>query len=244
MMAARAPSRVLGGHRPYTRADVQTVVGPARSARHRRGRPRCGLGRSRDVRTDTVTFAGRRAVDAGDGRPTAAATRPRPDTQVRARPPRRPPPAATPPPRASGPPRLAYAAFLRRVNDDRATVERLNGALSTAAQAQDPAAVRHAAVDILDFVDAERDWLRDHPPADCYAAAHASAGAMLDAYGAAADAFIAWAETGGGFAGLSALGKALDAAQAASDALTASVTRSRRRRARHDRRSRRRPSGT
>ena len=44
---------------------------------------------------------------------------------------------------------------------------------------------------------------------------------MLDAYGAAADAFITWAETGGGFAGLGALGKAVDAAQAASDALTA-----------------------
>jgi hypothetical protein len=131
-----------------------------------------------------------------------------------------PAPVATPRPRASGPPRLAYAAFLRRVNDDRATVTTLNGALSTAAQAQDPTAVRHAAVDILDFVDTERDWLRDHPPADCYAAAHASAGAMLDAYGAAADAFIAWAQTGGGFAGLGALGKAIDAAQTASDALT------------------------
>jgi hypothetical protein len=99
-------------------------------------------------------------------------------------------------------------------------VTTLNGALSTAAQAQDPTAVRHAAVDILDFVDTERDWLRDHPPADCYAAAHASAGAMLDAYGAAADAFIAWAQTGGGFGGLGALGKAIDAAQAASYALT------------------------
>ena len=80
--------------------------------------------------------------------------------------------------------------------------------------------MRRAAVDILDFVDSERDWLRDNPPADCYAAAHASAGAMLDTYGAAADSFIAWAETGGGFAGLAALGEALDAAQVASDALT------------------------
>lgn len=106
------------------------------------------------------------------------------------------------------------------MNADRATVQTLNGALSAAAQAQDPAAVRHAAVDILDFVDTERDWLRENPPADCYAAAHVSAGAMLDAYGAAADAFIAWAQTGGGLAGLGALGKAVDAAQVASDALT------------------------
>src|SRR6478735_8635797 len=137
-------------------------------------------------------------------------------------------PSATPaapapskaPPRASGPPRLAWAAFLARLNEDRSTVEGLNAALTTAAQNQDIDAVKAAPVDVLDFVDAERDWLRDHPPADCYAAAHASAGAMLDAYGAAADAFIAWAQTGGGFAGLGALGKAIDAAQAASDALT------------------------
>ena len=127
---------------------------------------------------------------------------------------------ATQPPRASGPARLAYADFLRRLNDDRTTVERLNATLTTAVQALDPVAARQAAVDILDFVDAERDWLRENPPAACYADAHASAGAMLDAYAAAADGFIAWAETGGGFAGLGALGKALDAAQAAGDALT------------------------
>jgi hypothetical protein len=130
-------------------------------------------------------------------------------------------PAATVAPRATGDPRLAYAAFLIRVNDDRTTVQRLNAALSTAAQAQDPKAVRTAAVAILDFIDGERDWLRQHPPADCYAAAHVAAGAMLDAYGTAADAFIHWADTGGGLAGLAALGDALDAAQTASTALDA-----------------------
>jgi hypothetical protein len=145
---------------------------------------------------------------------------PSPSSEPSATPPAAPSTVATTPaPRASGPPRLAYAAFLRRVNDDRATVERLNAALSGAAQAQDPGAVRRAAVDILDFVDTERDWLRENPPADCYAAAHASAGAMLDAYGSAADAFIAWAQTGGGLAGIGALSEALDAAQTASDAL-------------------------
>src|SRR3954454_1658182 len=147
---------------------------------------------------------------ASSGEPSASPSPPVPSTAAR-----------TPAPRASGPARLAYAAFLRRVNDDRATVETLNAALSSAAQAQDPAAVRRAAVDILDFVDTERDWLRENPPADCYAAAHASAGAMLDAYGTAADAFIAWAQTGGGLAGIGALSEALDAAQTASDALTA-----------------------
>jgi hypothetical protein len=124
-------------------------------------------------------------------------------------------------PRATGDPRRAYAEFLLRVNDDRTTVQRLNAALSTAAQAQDPPAVRTAAVAILDFVDGERDWLHQHPPADCYAAAHAAAGAMLDAYGVAADAFIHWADTGGGLAGLAALGDALDAAQTAGTALDA-----------------------
>ena len=130
------------------------------------------------------------------------------------------PPTPTTPPRASGPPRLAYAAFLNRINDDRSTVEILNAALSSAAQTQDPTAVRRSAVDILDFVDAERDWLRENPPAACYADAHASAGAMLDAYAAAADAFIAWAQSGGGIAGLGALGQAVDAAETAGDALT------------------------
>lgn len=131
------------------------------------------------------------------------------------------PAAPTDPPRATGDPRLAYAEFLLRVNDDRATVEGLNRDLATAAEAQDPDAVRKAAVAILDFVDLERDWLREHPPAECYATAHAAATAMLDAYGLAADRFVTWAATGGGLDGLVALGEALDAAQDAADALTA-----------------------
>jgi hypothetical protein len=127
---------------------------------------------------------------------------------------------ATAAPRTSAAPRLAYAAFLRRVNADRATVERLNANLSAPVQAQDPAAARPAAVAILDFVDQERDWLRDNPPAECYASAHASAGAMLDAYGTAANAFIKWADSGGGLAGFAALGDAVDLAQRAADAST------------------------
>ena len=122
---------------------------------------------------------------------------------------------ATTPPRASGPPLLAWAEFLARLNEDRSTVEGLNAALTTAAQAQDPDAVKAASVDILDFVDVERDWLRDHPPADCYAEAHGAAAAMLDAYGTAAERFIDWSASGGGLAGLPALGVALDAADTA-----------------------------
>ena len=119
------------------------------------------------------------------------------------------------PPRASGPPRLAWAEFLAHLNEDRSTVDDLNAALTTAAQNQDVGAVKAASVDILDFVDVERDWLRDHPPADCYAAAHGAAAAMLDAYGTAADRFIAWTATGGGLGGLPDLGDAVGAADAA-----------------------------
>ncbi len=119
------------------------------------------------------------------------------------------------PPRASGPPRLAWAEFLAHLNEDRSTVDGLNAALTTAAQAQDTDAVKAASVDILDFVDVERDWLRDHPPADCYAAAHGAAAAMLDAYGTAADRFIDWTATGGGLGGLPALGDAVAAADTA-----------------------------
>lgn len=128
--------------------------------------------------------------------------------------------ADTAPPRASGPPRVAYASFLLRVDGDRATVNGLNTALSEAAEAQDTDAVRRVALDILDFVEVERDWLREHPPAECYAAAHAAANAMLRAYGTAAERFIDWATAGGGLDGLLALREAVDAAQVAADSLT------------------------
>jgi hypothetical protein len=131
------------------------------------------------------------------------------------------PPAATRAPRATGAPRLAWAEFLSHVNDDRSTVAGLNQALATAAEAQDLDTVRKAAVDILDFADAERDWLREHPPADCYVAAHASAGTMLDAYAMTAERFIDWTAAGGGLGGLAALGVAVDAADAARLALSA-----------------------
>ena len=131
---------------------------------------------------------------------------------------------ATAPPRASGPPLLAWAEFLARLNEDRSTVQGLNAALTTAAQAQDADAVRAASVDILDFVDAERDWLREHPPADCYAEAHGAAAAMLDAYGTAAERFIDWTTSGGGLGGLPALGVAIDAAETARAAFATFVT--------------------
>jgi hypothetical protein len=44
---------------------------------------------------------------------------------------------------------------------------------------------------------------------------------MLEAYCTAADAFIKWADTGSGLAGLAALGDAVDLAQTAASASTA-----------------------
>jgi hypothetical protein len=115
----------------------------------------------------------------------------------------------------------AYAAFLARLGDDRTTVDGLDRDLTNASNATDLDAVRKAAVAILDFVDVERDWLLGHSPADCYADAHASAMAMLEAYGAAADRFVDWSTTGGGLNGLPALGRAAEAAGTAQAALTA-----------------------
>jgi hypothetical protein len=123
-------------------------------------------------------------------------------------------------PRTSRDPHLAYGDFLSRVNDDRSKVDQLNNALSAAVTAGDRAAARTAAMAVLDFVNGERKWLVDHPPADCYAAAHAAGIAMLDAYQTAASDFVEWAGTSG-LSGLVALAKAGDAANAATDAFTA-----------------------
>ena len=138
-----------------------------------------------------------------------------------------PTPAVTPTPEptpkvlSTGDPRLAYAEFLLRANDDRTTVETQNDALAAGIDDQDRDAVRKAAVDILDFVDSERDWLREHPPAACYADAHHAAGSMLAAYGTAADRFIAWTKAAPGLDSLAALARAAEAARTAGDALTA-----------------------
>ena len=109
---------------------------------------------------------------------------------------------------------------MARVNDDRSTVDGLDRDLTNASSATDLAAVRTAAVAILDFVDVERDWLLGHPPADCFVDAHAAAMAMLEAYGGAADRFVDWSTTGGGLNGLPALSRAADAAKTAQAALS------------------------
>ena len=207
------------GEAPYTRDDVTSTMDAAGRCRARdpgggAGRRTTGPGARADRLPDRV----RRAPAGRHLERTAVRRYERdgPDPDDAAQHTLRDPghhPEADAAARASGDPRLAYAEFLLRVNDDRTTVQSLNNALSTAAQAQDLPAVRKAAVAILDFVVVEYDWLREHPPAECYAAAHASARAMLDAYSTAADMFVKWADTGGGLSGLAALGDALDAAQ-------------------------------
>lgn len=129
--------------------------------------------------------------------------------------------ASTPQPRSTGDPRHAYAEFRSRADDDRSTVEDLNVTLQAAIDNTDRDAMRTASVDILDFVDSERDWLREHPPTECYASAHDAANAMLAAYGTAADGFIAWANAAAGLDSVAAFASAIEATSAANDALVA-----------------------
>lgn len=137
-----------------------------------------------------------------------------------------PSPTATPAPTATPTPeaartaapgtdaRLAYAEFALRLGDAAKEAQQLNADLRTAAEDLDTVAVERTAVDILDFVDSERDWLRDHPPAACYADAHDAAGEMLAAYGAVAEAALAWT----GASGLDAIAALADLGVAVEDA--------------------------
>jgi hypothetical protein len=110
--------------------------------------------------------------------------------------------------------RRRFVEFQQRLIADAAEVQASSQAMTDAAQAQDDPATVAAAVDVLDFVDRERDWLAAHPPAPCYATAHASAGAMLLAYAAVADAVLAYADATG-LDRLEALAAVADRADAA-----------------------------
>ena len=89
--------------------------------------------------------------------------------------------------------RHRFVEFQQRLIADAAEVQASSQAMTDAVQAQDDPATVAASVDVLDFVDRERDWLAAHPPADCYSTAHGAAGAMLVAYAAVADAVLAYA---------------------------------------------------
>lgn len=131
-----------------------------------------------------------------------------------------PPASPTPTPigTAEGDPRLRFIEFQLRLADAAADVQALNEALTDAARAEDDAATVAAAVDMLDFVDRERDWLGQHPPTDCYAEAHRAARAMLADYGAVADGAIDYANATG-LDRLAAFGEVLERADVAGDAL-------------------------
>lgn len=120
---------------------------------------------------------------------------------------------------AGGDARLRFAEFGLRLRDAATEVQALNQALTQAVQAQDDPASTAAAVDMLDFVDRERDWLNEHPPAPCYAAAHDAAGAMLRDYAAVAEAAIEYAAARG-LDRLEAFAVIADRAEAAGRALT------------------------
>jgi hypothetical protein len=127
-------------------------------------------------------------------------------------------PTAAPTEAPEGDPRLLFVEFQLRLADAGKDVQALNQALVAAAEAQDDPATVAAAVDMLDFVDRERDWLAGHPPAACYDRAHAAAAAMLRDYGAVAEAAIAYADATG-LERLEALGTVLERAEVAGAAL-------------------------
>ncbi len=105
-----------------------------------------------------------------------------------------PTPTAAP---ATADARLLFGEFQLRLADDGVEIQTLNQALTAAVESQDDGTTVDAAVAMLDFVDRERDWLRSHPPVECYVSAHAAAGDVLVAYALVADAAIAYANTRG-----------------------------------------------
>lgn len=132
-------------------------------------------------------------------------------------------PTSTEPPPTDAPEsteaaQVSYVRFLARLAEDRSTVADLNQRLADAGEDGDRETVRAIAVDILRFSDGERDWLAAHPPADCYAPAHAAAATMLEAYATVADRAIDWADADG-LDALTALANLVAAGDTARDAL-------------------------
>jgi hypothetical protein len=154
--------------------------------------------------------------------PSASAT-PSPTPSPSPTPTPRPTPAPTRTPTRTEPAgddaRLRFAEFGLRLRDAATEVQALNRALTQAVQAQDDPATTAAAVDMLDFVDRQRDWLAGNPPAACYAAAHEAAGAMLRDYAAVADAALEYAAARG-LDRLEAFAIVAERAEAAGGALT------------------------
>jgi hypothetical protein len=132
-------------------------------------------------------------------------------------------PAPTDRPADTEDPEVSYVRFLARLAEDRSTVADLNQRLADAGEGGDRATARATAVEILQFADGERDWLSAHPPADCYATAHAAATSMLEAYATVADRAIDWADADG-LAAFAALADLVAAGDIARDALAQLAT--------------------
>ncbi len=128
-------------------------------------------------------------------------------------------PAGADPPVPTEDPRLRYLAFRLRLGDAGAAAAAYGEALLAAAEDGDRATVRSTSVDILQSTDGERDWLLAHPPATCYAPAHAAAMRMLEAYANVAEHAIDWTDATPGLDALDALVALADAGTVASDAL-------------------------
>ncbi len=120
-------------------------------------------------------------------------------------------------------PQVSWLRFLARLTEDRSTVADLNQRLADSGEGGDRATARATAVEILQFADGERDWLSAHPPADCYATAHAAATSMLESYATVADRAIAWADAEG-LAALGALANLVAAGDDARDELAQLIT--------------------
>ena len=124
---------------------------------------------------------------------------------------------ATPAPRTTGDPRVAYAEFLLHLDDARQTAQQLSDDLRQTGESGDTAGVVKAAHEIQALATRERRWLKDHPPADCYADVHAATGDLIDAYDEVARLALAWTEASGlgVFGALQDLATAVQAAGAA-----------------------------
>jgi hypothetical protein len=159
-------------------------------------------------------------ADASRGVATAAPTARRSSTPApspRASRSAAPSTTATSGPRATGDPRLAWAAFLAHLDDARQTAQQLSDDLRQTGESGDTAGVVKAAHDIQALATRERRWLKDHPPADCYADVHTATGDLIDAYDEVARLALVWTEaTGlGVFGALQDLAAAVQAAGAA-----------------------------
>jgi hypothetical protein len=151
------------------------------------------LGSRADAPPDGIAVT----VTASPPSPTAAAT-PRPTPTPAPTPsPTEAPPTAEPDPGNGSTDLASWLAFLARLDGVRASAQELNDDLRAAGEESEQVGVAAAAAAMAVLVDRERDWLSSHPPAACYADAHAAADDLLAAYGDVATESARWSEASG-----------------------------------------------